>query len=208
MHHERFLTNGPQGSRSPRVVLAHGAGAPMDSPFMNRIADGLGRGGLSVVRFEFPYMARRREDGKRRAPDRGDVLRRSWLEVIERFAPARRLVIGGKSMGGRIASLVADEAGVAGLVCLGYPFHPAGRPERLRAAHLAQIATPTLIVQGTRDPLGNREEIAGYVLSERVRVEFIEDGDHSLEPRKRSGSDKERSLEQAISAVTAFVAAR
>ena len=181
------------------------AGAPMDSPFMETIATGLEDANLSVVRFEFPYMQRRRSDGKRRPPDRQDVLRARWLEVIDGLGHAGELVIGGKSMGGRIASMLADEIGVRGLVCLGYPFHPSGRPDRLRVAHLETIRTPTLILQGTRDALGNREEIEEYRLSKSVRVEFLEDGDHSFKPRVRSGRTETENLRQAVDAVVSFV---
>ena len=108
-------------------------------------------------------------------------------------------------MGGRIASMLADEIGVRGLVCLGYPFHPSGRPDRLRVAHLETIRTPTLILQGTRDALGNQEEIQNYRLSNSVRVEFLEDGDHSFKPRVRSGRTETENLQQAVDAVVSFV---
>src|SRR4051812_32124678 len=104
------------------IVLAHGAGVGMDTPFMNFFAEGLAKNGYRVARFEFPYMAARRIDGTRKPPDREPTLRETWLNVIGKLR-SKRLVIGGKSMGGRIASLVADEAKVAGLICLGYPFH-------------------------------------------------------------------------------------
>jgi predicted alpha/beta-hydrolase family hydrolase len=149
-----MIFDGP--AAGPAVALAHGAGAPMDSPFMNTIAAGLGAAGIRVARFEFPYMRRPRETGERRPPDREPALRQAWLEAIAALGGAERLVIGGKSMGGRMASLVADEAAVRGLVCLGYPFHPPGQPDRLRTAHLRELRTPTLIVQGTRDALGSR----------------------------------------------------
>jgi predicted alpha/beta-hydrolase family hydrolase len=156
-----MIFDGP--ADGPAVALAHGAGAAMDSPFLNTMAAGLAGGGLRVARFEFPYMRRRRETGERRPPDREPALRQAWLDVIATLGGApgggHRLVIGGKSMGGRMASLVADEAGVRGLVCLGYPFHPPGQPEKLRTAHLRDLRTTTLIVQGTRDPLGTREEV-------------------------------------------------
>jgi len=187
------------------VVLAHGAGAPMDSPFMERVAHGLVARGLRVVRFEFPYMHRRRTEGRRGAPDRAPVLRECWLAAIDALGGPANLVIGGKSMGGRIASMIADEAGVAGLVCLGDPFHPSGKPERLRTAHLAELRTPTLIVQGTRDALGLPDEIDGYTLSPSVRVHFLEDGDHSFKPRVRSGRTLEQNLDEAIEAVAGFV---
>jgi predicted alpha/beta-hydrolase family hydrolase len=138
-------------------------------------------------------------------PDRQDVLLATWREIAGRFRGDGRLIIGGKSMGGRIASLVADECGAAGLVCLGYPFHPPGRPRQLRTAHLAELRTPTLIVQGARDALGSREEIAGYPLSPAVRVEFLEDGDHSFKPRARSGRSQEQNLREATDLVADFV---
>ena len=120
------------------IVLAHGAGQPMDSPFMDAIAAGLAERGLRVARFEFPYMEARRTQGTKRAPDRPEALKEAWRAVVRGLGGGAGLVIGGKSMGGRIASLIADEVGARGLVCLGYPFHPAGKPDVLRIAHFAQ----------------------------------------------------------------------
>ena len=202
-----MLFDGPDDARDPAIVLAHGAGAPMDSPFLGAMARGLGALGHRVVRFEFPYMRRRREGGTGRRPDPPAVLERAWLEAIELLGGGRRLVVGGKSLGGRIASRIADQAGARGLVCLGYPFHPAREPGRLRTEHLATLATPTLIVQGTRDALGSREEIATYALSPAIRIEFLEDGDHSFRPRASSGRTERQNLEQAIGALDRFVAA-
>lgn len=199
-----LLYDGPKDAVAT-LVLAHGAGAPMDSPFMNRIAAGVAASGVRVARFEFPYMAARRQSGKRGAPDREPILRATWLEVIERLGGGPRLVIGGKSMGGRIASLIAGEAGARGLVCLGYPFHPPGRPERLRVEHLRALHTPTLIVQGTRDSLGSRDEAAAHELSPRVRIAWIEQGDHSFKPPKSSGRTLEQNLAEAISLVIGFL---
>jgi predicted alpha/beta-hydrolase family hydrolase len=108
-------------------------------------------------------------------------------------------------MGGRIASLIADDAGVAGLVCLGYPFHPEGKPEQLRVAHLEFIKTPTLILQGERDPFGTREEAVGYKLSSAIRVTWLEDGDHSFTPRKSSSRTEEQNLEEAVGEIVSFV---
>ena len=197
-----FLIDGPAGAPLT-VALAHGAGAAMDSPFMTAMAAGLAGRGWRVVRFEFPYMAARRRDGRRRPPDPQAKLLAAWRAVISDLGP-ERLVIGGKSLGGRMASLIAEAAGVRGLVCLGYPFHPPGKPERLRTAHLADIATPSLIVQGTRDPFGTPEEVAGYDLSPRIRLAWIEDGDHDLKPRKASGRTKEQNWQAALAAVAAF----
>ena len=172
----------------------------MRSTFMAKVARGIGEGGFRVARFEFPYMRERRK-----VPDREPVLRQTWLDVIESLGGGRKVAIGGKSMGGRIASMVADEAGVRGLACLGYPFHPPGRPEKLRTAHLESLSTPALIVQGTRDPFGTREDVAGYALSNSIRIAWIEDGDHSFKPRSSSGRTEAENLKEAISVVTEFL---
>lgn len=187
------------------VILAHGAGAAMDSPFMAFFAQGLADHGLRVARFEFPYMAERRNSGKKRGPDRPAVLEETWRAAITALGDPSRLIIGGKSMGGRIASLIADEAGVGGLLCLGYPFHPPGRPETLRTAHLAALKTPTLIVQGSRDSFGTPDEVAGYVLSPAILINWIADGDHSLTPRKRSGRSEKQNWCEGVEMAAAFV---
>ena len=203
MEKSGMIFDGPEGG--PAVALAHGAGAAMDSPFLNTMAAGLAGGGIRVARFEFPYMRRRRETGERRPPDREPALRQAWLDAIATLGGGERLVIGGKSMGGRMASLVADEAAVRGLVCLGYPFHPPGQPEKLRTAHLRDLRTPTLIVQGTRDPLGTREEVERYDLSPAIRLVWLEDGDHSFKPRAASGHKEKEHLAAAVAAVRGFV---
>jgi predicted alpha/beta-hydrolase family hydrolase len=172
-----FLIDGPNEAEYT-LVLAHGAGAAMDHPFMNVVARGVGERGIRVVRFEFPYMAVRRTGGKRGAPDRQPVLLQTWRDVVAKLG-GPGLVIGGKSMGGRMATMVADELPVRGVVVLGYPFHPPGQPERLRTAHLETMQTPTLIVQGTRDPFGTAEEVSGYRISPTIRVEWLP-GQHSL----------------------------
>jgi predicted alpha/beta-hydrolase family hydrolase len=198
-----LLVDGPEGA--PTVVLAHGAGGPMDSPFLQDAAAGLARQGLRVARFEFPYMRARREGGARKAPDREPVLRAAWQEVVDQLGGGAKVVIGGKSMGGRIATMVADELGVQGLVCFGYPFHPPGAPDRLRTAHLETLRTPALIVQGTRDPFGTKEDVAGYRLSSAIRILWLEDGDHSFKPRKGSGVTAAQHLATAIAAAAEFV---
>src|SRR5579859_5581062 len=205
MPDDSLLING--SSAAPfTLILAHGAGAPMDSPFMNSIAEGLGDVQVRVVRFEFPYMAVRRRSGTRRAPDREAALIESWHSVIAKLGKAARLVIGGKSLGGRIASMIADEVGAAGLVCLGYPFHPPGNPARTRIKHLENLRTPALILQGTRDSFGRPDEVAHYHLSPKLEVVWIEDGDHSFKPTRRSGRAAEQNLGDAISHVRRFIA--
>jgi hypothetical protein len=175
----------------------------MDTPFMTFFAAALAARGWRVVRFEFPYMARRRREPKRPPPDRQTVLLDTWRHVIAELGP-EQLVIGGKSMGGRIASLVADASGVAGLACLGYPFHPAGKPERLRTGHLAELRTPCLICQGTRDTLGSAAEVAGYNLARSIRLHWAADGDHDLKPRKASGRSTEQNWTEAVEALDGF----
>ena len=200
-----LLINEPEkGKPLLNIVLAPGAGALMDSSFMEEMARALAQESIRVVRFEFPYMREFRKTGRRSAPDTSDVLQESWADVVDQIGPASSLVIGGKSMGGRIASMVADRLGVRGLVCLGYPFHPAGRPATLRVAHLKELKTPTLILQGTRDTLGTREEIAGYTLSNAIRVAYLEDGEHSFKPRKSSGRTYEQNMLEAVRETVQF----
>jgi len=200
-----LIIDGDAGARVT-LVLAHGAGAPMDHPFMNTIAAGVAGKDVRVVRFEFPYMAARRTGGRNRAPDREPVLMQSWREVIAKLGAPGRIVIGGKSMGGRIASMVADEVGAAGLICLGYPFHPPGAPTRLRTAHLEKLQTRALILQGTRDSFGLPEEVAKLKLSPKIRIAWIEDGDHSFKPRARSGRTFEENMSEAIAQMKSFIA--
>ncbi len=165
----------------------------MDSPFMEAIASGLAESGWRVVRFEFPYMARMRETGRRQGPDRMPVLQEAFRQQVrlEKTAqPGRPVFIGGKSMGGRVASLLIDELaasdGVRGCLCLGYPFHPPGKPLQLRTEHLAALRTPTLILQGERDSFGRREEVETYSLSPQVQLRWIPSGDHSFKPTRSS----------------------
>ncbi len=170
----QFLVDGPADAQRT-FVFAPGAGGPMVSAFMATIARGIAANGVRVVRFEFAYMAARK-----RRPDPQPVLLDTWRSVVREIGNPERLVIGGKSLGGRMASMVADELNVAGLLCYGYPFHPPGQPDKLRTAHLKNLCTPALIVQGTRDPFGSRDEVKSYELSSTISVKWIEGGDHSL----------------------------
>lgn len=197
-----ILSTGPA---TPRLILAHGAGAPMDSEFMERMAVLLAQLGVGVIRFEFAYMQQRREHGSKRPPDRQPVLLERWRQVIAQFRSTEPLFIGGKSMGGRMATLIADEVAVSGCVCLGYPFHPPSKPEQTRTEHLQDLSTPTLIVQGTRDALGNQEEVGSYALSPGIHLHWLEDGDHDLKPRVRSGYTHEQHLQSAARAIADFV---
>ncbi|MAE23965.1 alpha/beta hydrolase [Pseudomonas sp. WS 5019] len=191
------------------LILAHGAGAAMDSPFMQTMAQGLAARGVRVVRFEFAYMAQRRVDGRKRPPNPQAQLLQQWREV---YAQVRQRVVGplsvgGKSMGGRMASLLADEFGASALVCLGYPFYAAGKPEKPRVAHLAELRTPTLIIQGERDALGNRETVAGYELSAAIELHWLQAGDHDLKPLKASGFSHQQHLQTAVGAIAAYLGA-
>jgi predicted alpha/beta-hydrolase family hydrolase len=185
------LIDGP-ATAPATLVLAHGAGAPMDSPFMAAIASGLAERGWRVVRFEFPYMARARETGRKGAPDALPKLQEIFRAeaALAAGTGAGPLFIGGKSLGGRVASLLVDElaaSGVRGCLCLGYPFHPPGKPQQLRTDHLTTLTSPILILQGERDPFGRREEVETYPLSANVAVAWIPDGDHSFKPTRASG---------------------
>jgi uncharacterized protein len=183
----KFLFDGPDDA-AVTVLLAHGAGAPMDSASLNASTKALAAAGLRVVRFEFDYMAFRRTSTSKTPPPRAETLKSENIAAIDELGVRGPLVIGGKSMGGRVASMIADQlhtsGRIAGLLCLGYPFHPVGKPDQLRTAHLADMQTPTLIVQGTRDPFGTREEVATYTLSKSIQILWLEDGDHDLKPRK------------------------
>ncbi len=199
-----FLVDGPIDA-PVTIALAHGAGAPMDTPFMQSFATGLAGQNCRVARFEFPYMVQRRVDGTKRPPNPARILMETWLAVIEELG-ASNLVIGGKSMGGRIASMIADAAGVKGLVCLGYPFHPPGKPDKLRIEHLQGLKTRSLFLQGDRDTLGNREEVSGYPISPDIRLHWLEDGDHGFKPRVKSGRTEAQNINEAILVFSEFVA--
>lgn len=204
-----LLWNRPSGPIESTLVLAHGAGAPMDSAFMDEMAQKLAARGIAVVRFEFPYMAARREDGRKRPPNPQGQLLDHWRAVHAevRQQVTGQLAIGGKSMGGRMASLLADELGVDALVCLGYPFYAAGKPEKPRVAHLAELKTPTLIIQGERDALGDRTTVGGYDLSPSIRLHWLASGDHDLKPLKASGFTHEQHLDSAAGEIASFLKA-
>lgn len=182
-----FLFDGPEDAEAT-ILLAHGAGAPMDSAALNATAKALADVRLRVARFEFGYMAARRTEAGRKPPPRAETLIPEYRAAVAALGAKGPLIIGGKSMGGRVASMVADElyaaGSIKGLLCLGYPFHPPGKPEQLRTKHLVRLKTPTLICQGTRDEFGTRDEVPNYALSEQIELFWLEDGDHDLKPRK------------------------
>ncbi len=179
----------------------------MDSPFMESMAQYLAARGVAVVRFEFPYMAARRHDGSRRPPNPQAQLFDSWRQVYAsvRCQVTGVLAIGGKSMGGRMASMLADELGADALICLGYPFHAPGKQDKPRVAHLEGLRTPALIVQGTRDRMGAVADVEGYALAPGVEILWLESGDHDLKPTKVSGFTHTDYLERTAVAVAAFL---
>ncbi|MCC7251952.1 alpha/beta family hydrolase [Hyphomicrobium sp.] len=207
-----FLTEGPADADTT-LLLAPGAGAPKTSPWMGRASALLAEAGLRVARFDFAYMAARQKSGTRRPPPRAEALVAEYEAAVDALSAGRpagqRLVIGGKSLGGRVASLAAqalfERGRIAGLVCLGYPFHPPNRPEQLRTRHLTTLTCPTLIVQGERDPFGGPPEVSGYGLSPAIAVHWATYGDHDLAPRRSSGATLEGNLAEAVGAIVRFV---
>jgi predicted alpha/beta-hydrolase family hydrolase len=201
-----FLFDGPEQAKHT-ILLAHGAGAPMDSPSLTATAKALAGSGFRVARFEFDYMAGRRTEAGRKPPPRAEKLNPEYIAALDALDARRPLIIGGKSMGGRVASMVADDlfasGRVGGLLCLGYPFHPPARPEHLRTKHLVNLKTPTLIVQGTRDEFGTREDVSAYTLSPAIEYLWLEDGNHDLKPRKSisgfSSADHLKTMAEAVS---------
>ncbi|MBY4677817.1 alpha/beta fold hydrolase [Marinobacterium arenosum] len=192
-----------------RVVLAHGAGAPMDTEFMTNIAAGLAGIGLQVVRFEFPYMQKRREDGKKRPPDRMPKLLEAFRQVVEQLPQdGLPLWLAGKSMGGRVATMLAADGVGRGGWAFGYPFHPPGKPDNLRIEHLQSPARAIHIFQGSRDTMGDETEVAGYPLADRVQLHWLPDGNHDLKPRKASGYSQEQHLATVISQIKDIIECR
>lgn len=196
-----FVFDGPEDAKIT-FIFAHGAGGAMDTPWMTNVAQAIAARGIRVARFEFPYMAARRTGKKSGAPDRQPVLLDAYRAAIDALGGGERVFIGGKSLGGRMATMVADDASVRGVICFGYPFHPPGRPQQLRTAHLETIRTPVLVIQGTRDPFGTAEEVCNYPLAPAVRLVWMEDGDHSLKPRAASGYTERAHLVRAAGLAT------
>jgi len=205
-----LLWTAEPGARAT-LLLAHGAGAPMDSSFMTRIAEGCAAKGLAVARFEFGYMAKRRTTGKKTPPPKAEKLIPEFRAAIEAVlaAPERvgPLLIGGKSMGGRVTAMTAGEAlpeDVVAVACLGYPFHGPGRPEEIRLAPLQKGLLPTLVLQGERDEFGNRAEVEALDVGPNARFEWIEDGSHDFGPRGASPATLKSNIAHACETLVAF----
>jgi predicted alpha/beta-hydrolase family hydrolase len=183
---------------TPRAlfVFAHGAGAGQHHPFMTGVSRALAARGIDVVTFDFPYMRQRRG-----APDRPPVLEQAFRDVVAAargWSAAVRFFVGGKSMGGRMATHLAAQhlESLSGVVCFGYPLHPPGKPDQLRVAHLPSIAVPLLIIQGERDAFGTPAELGPHLESMRadVRLQVVERADHSLAVRGRAAADMQSEL--------------
>lgn len=205
----KLLVTGPSAPAT-RYLFAHGAGAGRGTPFIETVANLLADRDIACFRFEFAYMAARRQSGSRKPPPKAERLTDEYRAAVAAVPKGAPLMIGGKSMGGRVASLLADElraqGQIAGLVCLGYPFHPPKKPEQLRTAHLVDMRCPTLIVQGERDPFGPRSEVEAMSLSPAIRFAWAGDGDHDLGPRGGSGFTRKGNLASAADAIAAFAA--
>lgn len=193
--------------KKSNFYFAHGAGADSQSEFMQSISKLLASETLQVQLFDFPYMQRRKLTGKKSPPDRMDTLVEAFKKEID---PKTPFYIGGKSMGGRVATMIADNLKqenypIQGVIAFGYPFHPPAKPEKLRTEHLQAIATPTLIIQGTRDNFGMPEEVETYSLSQNIKLKWIQDGNHSLETLKRSELSTEEAWKKAASLAKKFM---
>jgi predicted alpha/beta-hydrolase family hydrolase len=204
---------GPKRGADRAVLLAHGAGADMHAATLTTFADALAAAGVPAMRFNFPYRS-----AGRRAPDRAPVLAAATREAAAELArrtklPPERLVLGGRSMGGRYASLAVGDADdplpALGLALLGYPLHPAGHPEKLRAEHFPRLHVPVLFVSGTRDSLAGADALRSHAKAIRGPVDFywIESADHGFRPLKASGITSEVALRDAATAVVAWVTA-
>jgi predicted alpha/beta-hydrolase family hydrolase len=195
-------------------VLAHGAGAGMAHPFMERVAAELGERGIATLRYQFPYM----EQGSKRPdpPKLAQATVRAAVAAAGRLRPALALVAGGKSFGGRMTSQAQAASplpGVHGLVFLGFPLHPAGRPSDQRAEHLSDVQVPMLFLQGTRDALADLALLAPVTegLGERASLRLLQDADHSFHVPARSGrkdADVRREMLDALAAWTLSVISR
>lgn len=196
-----FLSDGPDDA-DLTLLLAHGAGAPMDSRWMNVIAELLAEHQVRTARFEFDYMASRRT-GQRKGQPRAEAVMDEYRAAVDEIGG--RVAVGGKSFGGRVASMIADSVNAVAVVALGYPFHPPGKPDKLRTEHLMTLQTPMVVCQGERDPFGPLTEVPTYGLPAQIEVQWAPDGDHSLKPRKASGRTEEQNLREAAVAIEAFL---
>lgn len=195
-------------ARLGRLLIAHGAGAGQDSVFLEQLRHALAEAGVQTLAMEFAYLQQMRREARRRPPPRIDRLvdeLARWCDTVS-HNDLPPLWVGGKSMGGRAASLLTARDAAAGLVLCGYPFHPAGKPDTLRLSHWPLIGCPTIVVQGTRDPFGNQDEVSGYSLPDGVALHWLEDGDHDWKPRRSSGRVQLDLIQEGAEAIASFMA--
>ena len=191
---------------SAQLIFAHGAGAGMDSEFMVTMADKLAQLGINVGLFDFEYMQQAKAEGKKRPPQRAPKLLEYFHKVIANAEPDLPLFIGGKSMGGRMASMLACDVDVKGVLAFGYPFHPPGKLDKLRIEHFPDLKAPLAIIQGERDTFGKKDEVESYPICDNVTTYWIPDGDHSLVPRKASGLTQQQNWQTAAEFASQFIA--
>lgn len=187
-----------------RIILCHGAGAGSESDFMQALAKELEQLNLAVTLWDFPYMEKAKALGKRRPPDRLPVLLEALRQQVVQDDKRLPLVLAGKSMGGRVATHLLNELELPG-IAYGYPFHPLGKPDKLRVEHLKELHQPLLVVQGERDGFGHQQEVAEYGLTEPVEFCWLADGDHSFKPRKASGLTQAEHIRSAAQASLKFI---
>lgn len=206
-------------------IFAHGAGADKSHHFMENFTSLLNDKNINVVRFNFPYMDKRLVDGKKYPPNKMPVLEECYQTVMDKYfkdsSNTLPIFIGGKSMGGRVAATLSETVSssietsepksdievnpIKGAICIGYPFHPQKKPEKLRLEPLQNTKLPILILQGDRDALGNKEEIQAYDISSLCEVVFFNDGDHDLKPRVKSGYTHTQHLQAAVEHLVRFI---
>ncbi|NRB40574.1 MAG: alpha/beta fold hydrolase [Pseudomonadales bacterium] len=209
-----FLVNGPENT-SHSFVFAHGAGAGMDHEFMQTVTRQLVEKGIRVIRFEFPYMQKRREQGTKTPPNRQPQLIEAYAQALHDAPLTGKVIIGGKSMGGRIASLLAadlpEDISIDALICLGFPFYAPKKqrePAFSRGEHLHHMQTPTLILQGERDHFGKAHELDDMPFADPVSYTFLDDGDHSFKPRVKSGFTLAQNIEKTVNLMAEFILSR
>ncbi len=207
-----FLWTRPETPPVAILLLAHGAGAAMDSTFMNKLAAALASQGIAAARFEFAYMAGRRTGGPKKPPPRADKLIAEFQTALQSVLSQSDgpLLIGGKSMGGRVAAMLAGGGSLPGrakgVACFGYPFHPTGKADaEWRLQPLQDAKRPVLVLQGDRDPFGSKAELDEVTLPAHVSLTYLEDGNHDFGPRGKSPATLDGNIKLAAEAVRAFV---
>ncbi|MGM0615908.1 MAG: alpha/beta fold hydrolase [Pseudomonadota bacterium] len=189
------------------LLFAHGAGAGQDSDFMRQFATSAAQAGIQLMTFDFIYMQRMNMEGRRRPPAKIDQLVTEMSDLYASLVATLDVPVwvGGKSMGGRVASLLAAQRQVPGVIVAGYPFHPPRSPDKLRLAHWGDVSAPSLLIQGERDPFGRRDEVASYTLPANAKVEWLPTADHDFRPLRKSGWNQEALIKQATRIAADFM---